>query len=684
MADDDRSAARRYVSMGTSSRAAQPPTVGVPTQDIAENVWPINSRSRADGTPELSQWWELAEDLLCIVDLQSRIRLINPASERLLGWAPEDLIGEDPLEHLHPDDDQRIRAFLRERHPGSFRELEGRWRHADGSWRWLLWSGVRAADGWQCIGKDITHLHGAGSPAPPRGEAPAPPREHSEHGLLSAMPDGLAVIDEDHTLVWVNRAFSEMTGFSSEELLGSGPPFPFWPDEHRGTIEAAFGLGVAGDSGRFEIVLRRRSGERFPATVTACPLLTSDGSRRDLLGVFRDVTQEVGEREQLRAARDYERAIHENMGEGLYTLDADGRLTYLNAAAEKMIGWRHDELVGRIVHDVIHPRRADGSPLAACDCPILRVTRTGESTRQTDEMFVCKDGRELPVRVTSSAFVAEDGRPGFVVVFSDVSEQKAKERKLRSKLDRMSWVGPIRDALAERRFVLHAQPIIDVVTRQIVQHELLIRMVDPSGNLIPPGHFLPSAEEYGLILDLDAWVVGEAAALAGRGHPVQLNLSAKTIGHSQFIPRFAETLSKSQADPSLIVVELTETALLRNQATAEAFAWAIRNLGCKLALDDFGTGYGGFTYLKRLPVDCLKIDMEFVRDLADNPASQFVVNAVVRLAKSFGQLTTAEGVEDERSLTLLQELGVDRAQGFHIARPGPASEMLGSFVIAPR
>lgn len=641
--------------MGSSSPAAKPPASVTP--------------------PDFAQWWELAEDLLCVVNLQTRIALVNPACERFLGWTAEDLTGEDPLEHLHPDDEPTTRAFLRENHTGAFRDLQARWRHADGSWRWLLWSGVRIENGWQCTGKDITHLHGA--------EASTLRREPPDDGLLGAMPDGLAVIDEDHTLVWVSKVFSEMTGFSSEELLGSGPPFPFWPEEHRGAIEMAFDSGVAGDSRRMELVLQRKSGERFPATITACPLFNSDGSRQGVLGVFRDVTQEACERNQLRAARDYERAIHENMGEGLYTVDADGHLTYLNAAAERMIGWRREDLVGKVLHDVIHARRPDGSPLPACDCPILRVTPIGESTRLADEMFICKDGRELPVKVTSSAFIAEDGRPGFVVVFSDISEQKTKERKLRSKLDRMSWVGPIREALHEDRFVLHAQPIIDLVTRQIVQHELLIRMVDPHGALVPPGHFLPSAEEYGLIIDLDTWVVERAAALASQGHPVQLNVSAKSVGHPSFIPRFAETLSQSGADPSLIVVELTETALLRNEATAETFVSAIRGLGCKLALDDFGTGYGGFTYLKRLPVDCLKIDMEFVRDLADNPASQFVVNAVVRLAKSFGQLTTAEGVEDERSLTLLQEFGVDRAQGFHIARPGPANEILGSEVSMP-
>jgi PAS domain S-box-containing protein len=626
--------------------------------------------------PEITHWWERTEDLLCVVDRQPRIVVVNPACERALGWTSESLVGRDPLEHVHPDDEQTIGAFLRERHTGTFRDLKGRWRHSDGSWRWLLWSGVRVADGWQCMAKDITDLlHGA--------EPTISRREQAQNGLLRAMPDGLVVIDENLSLVWVSDVFLEMTGFSREELLGTRPPFAFWPDEHRASIQAAFNSGVAGDTSRLELVLRRKGGELFPAAITACPLFRADGSRCGLLGVFRDVSKEVGEREQLRAARDYERAVHENMGEGLYTVDADGRLVYMNAAAERMIGWRHEDLKGRVLHDIVHPRGQDGSPVAACDCPLLRVTTTGEPVRLDDETFICKNGRELAVKVTSAAFRAEDGRPGFIVVFSDISEHKIKERKLRTKLDRMSWVGPIREALAEDRFVLHAQPIIDLATGQIVQHELLIRMLDSKGVLVAPGHFLPSAEEYELIIDLDRWVIEQAAALAGQGHPVQLNLSAKSIGHPALVPHFARELENTGADPSLIVVELTETALLRNQETADAFVSAIRGLGCKLALDDFGTGYGGFTYLKRMPVDYLKIDMEFVHDVADNLASQSVVSAVVRLASSFGQLTTAEGVEDEPSLILLNELGVDRAQGFHIARPAPVSDVLGSRALKP-
>jgi EAL domain-containing protein (putative c-di-GMP-specific phosphodiesterase class I) len=124
-------------------------------------------------------------------------------------------------------------------------------------------------------------------------------------------------------------------------------------------------------------------------------------------------------------------------------------------------------------------------------------------------------------------------------------------------------------------------------------------------------------------------------------------------------------------DPSLLTFEITETAIISDEAAARAFVSGMRDLGHRIALDDFGAGYGGFTYLKHLPVDFLKIDREFVQDLPDNERSRHVVEAVVNLARGFDLVTVAEGVEDEAALQLLRELGVDMAQGYHLGRPGP-------------
>ncbi|HEU4976478.1 MAG TPA: EAL domain-containing protein [Baekduia sp.] len=240
----------------------------------------------------------------------------------------------------------------------------------------------------------------------------------------------------------------------------------------------------------------------------------------------------------------------------------------------------------------------------------------------------------------------------------------------------LSSIRRIRDALDRDRLVLHAQPIVELATGRVVRHELLIRMLDEDDRLLTPERFLPAAESHGLIAEVDRWVLRQAVALVARGHALQMNLSAESLGRPGLLDLVRAELRHTGADPSLLVVELTETALPRCAATAQTFVEGVKALGCGVALDDFGTGYGGFTYLKRYPVDALKIDVEFVRDLARDPASRHLVTAVVGLAAAFGLSCVAEGVEDAETAALLRELGVDRAQGYFFGAPGPLAETL--------
>jgi PAS domain S-box-containing protein len=381
------------------------------------------------------------------------------------------------------------------------------------------------------------------------------------------------------------------------------------------------------------------------------------------------------------ATRNYLRAVTDNMGEGLFALDAQGAVTYMNDKAEQLLGWTQEQLLGQVMHGITHTRRHDGSEFPVEDCPILLSRRDGTRVRVSDDLFIRRDGSELPVAYTAAPFETEDGIEGCVVVFEDVSERNAAEAALQRDAEKLLWIERIQDAIAQDRFALYAQPIVDLSTGKIVQHELLLRMVDPDGTIVAPGGFLPVAEEYGLIGEIDRWVIGRAVALAAAGRPVEVNLSGHSVGDQEVLDLIERELEWTGADPALLVFEVTETALVENQAAAAVFAGHLRALGCKLALDDFGTGYGGFTYLKALPIDLLKIDIEFVRDLAVNPASRHVVEAVVALARGFELETVAEGVEDAETLALLRELGVDFAQGYHIARPAPAERMLDAIPI---
>jgi len=386
---------------------------------------------------------------------------------------------------------------------------------------------------------------------------------------------------------------------------------------------------------------------------------------------------------ELRASEHFLAALTDSMAEGMFSFDRDEHVTYMNEAAEQLLGWTMRELGTRSMHDTIHYQREDGSPYAAADCPLFDALRTGTTVRVEDDTFTRRDGRLLPVSYSAAPITIDEQVQGMVVVFGDVSARRAKEQRHRRELETLTWVGRIRDAIDEDRLVLHAQPIIDVNTRELVAYELLLRMVDRDGAIIAPNRFLPAAEQFGLIEEIDRWVLSEAVKLAGRGIKVQFNISGKSLGSRQLIGDLVRGLRETGAALGLLVCEITETALATDEAVAEAFVHELRELGCEIALDDFGVGYGGFSYLKRLPITVLKIDIQFVRDLLESPQNQHVVKAIVNLAQGFGRQTVAEGVENQATLELLKEYGVDYAQGFAIGRPVPIDTLFDTGTSSP-
>jgi len=201
---------------------------------------------------------------------------------------------------------------------------------------------------------------------------------------------------------------------------------------------------------------------------------------------------------------------------------------------------------------------------------------------------------------------------------------------------------------------------------------LLIRMRSEDGEIIPPAEFLPIAEQFSLMGQIDRWVVGEALRLA-RQEPVTVNLSARSVGEPQIL-QAVRTAIAAGLDPGNLMFEITETALIADFDQALAFSSALAELGCELALDDFGTGFGTFLYLKNFPARYLKIDMEFIRDLNYNPTDRLIVESIVEIAHTLGKQTIAEGVESAEVMVALRTLGVDYAQGWHLGVPEPTAE----------
>lgn len=356
--------------------------------------------------------------------------------------------------------------------------------------------------------------------------------------------------------------------------------------------------------------------------------------------------------------------------------DLRGELTFINPAALQLLGYTsEDELLGHGGHAAFHHSYPDGTAYRFEDCPLSNVRLTGRPVRVDEDGFWRKDGTAMPVSYASAPVMLRYGR-GSVVAFRDITEQKARELSTRRELEALSWVGRIRYALGERRFVLYAQPIIELATGETVQHELLVRLVSPAGEVIAPAAFLPVVEAHNLVQEIDRQVFTMAMTYAAAGHRVAVNMSADSLSQPGMFRFVEEQLARNGVDPRCVVFEVTETGLIHNEGVAQVF---IENA----AGSTVGSGWmtsapatGAFaTSIFRSA--CSKIDQEFVQDLdgASSVVNRHVIQAIVTLARGMDQHTVAEGIETESTLQTVRELGVDYGQGYYIARPAPADNI---------
>lgn len=271
----------------------------------------------------------------------------------------------------------------------------------------------------------------------------------------------------------------------------------------------------------------------------------------------------------------------------------------------------------------------------------------------------------------SACYTAKDKGRNRVVVYHE------SDRDLAARHGEMTWVSRINKALEENRFVIHRQAIERMAAPDDgrAHCELLVRMVDEDGALVPPGEFIPAAERYNIMPSLDRWVIRNVfrklVEQGDDGVMVAINLSGTTLSSEHFVSYVHEQIRESKVSPEAVCYEITETAAIANVARAREFIDEMHGLGCKISLDDFGSGLSSFAYLKSLQVDFIKIDGTFVKDIAEDQTDQAMVEAIVRVGQVMGIHTIAEFVETEAVFKLLERIGVDYVQGLYLDKPRP-------------
>jgi len=250
----------------------------------------------------------------------------------------------------------------------------------------------------------------------------------------------------------------------------------------------------------------------------------------------------------------------------------------------------------------------------------------------------------------------------------------ADDQAIRQREGEMNWVGHIHEALREQRFVLYTQRLQGLGPDNAAEdhHEVLVRMVDRDGALIAPAAFIPAAERYGLMPQIDRWIVGTVLAhAAANATTYAINLSGATVCDETFLAFVQQSFRDHGTDPRRICFEITETAAIANLRQATALIRELKVMGCRFSLDDFGSGMSSFAYLKHLPVDYLKIDGSFVKDMLDDPVDRAMVESINHIGHVMKLRTVAEFVENDAVLDALREIGVDYAQGYGVQKPVP-------------
>jgi diguanylate cyclase (GGDEF)-like protein/PAS domain S-box-containing protein len=669
---------------------------------------------------KLSQAVEQSAASVIITDREGIIEYVNAAFTVITGYPTEEVIGKSTNMLSAGQTSPQIYRDLWDtiKAGGTWRgEMLNRRRNGELYWDAVIINPVRDEGG------EITHFVAVQEDITARKEAE---RQLllSTH-ILNSVNQGVAVTDAGRNIRFINPAFTAITGYSAAEVIGRNPRLL-----HSGLMDEAFyqemwrAINETG-SWQGEIIDRRKNGESYPEWLSISTVRNEDGEVSHYVSVFTDISERKAAEERIihMAKHDFltglpnRMLLQDRLAQAIFRAMRDGRkvaIMFLDLDRFKNI----NDTLGHFVGDKLLQEVASriGSISRASDT----VCRQGgdefvimfPDLESVDDIPAIADklletvaapylvaGNEIEVTTSIGISVCpDDGDDGNVLLqHADAAMYHAKGNGRnnyqfftgdmnRRALERMSIEKKLRRALERGEFLLHYQPQVDLQTSSIIGAEALLRWNDPEAGLVAPDQFIPIAEETGLILPIGEWVLREAcrqnSAWRGQGLPpitMAVNLSTVQFRQKDLDGMVLDILRESGLDPAGLELEITESAVMQNAETAILLLNKLKQLGVKLAMDDFGTGYSGLGYLKSLPIDRIKIDQSFVRDVTHDPDDAAIVRAIINLAYNLNLKLIAEGVETDLQLAFLMQYACKEGQGFYFSKPLPAEEFAAFF-----
>ena len=543
-------------------------------------------------------------------------------------------------------------------------------------------------------------------------EAKQQDRIQFQTAALEAAANAILITDRAGRIEWVNAAFTDLTGYERDEVIGQTPRIlkasvqaPYYYEKLWETI-------VAGEVWRGELHNRRKDGTIYVEEQTITPVKAADGEIRHFISIKQDVTVRKKREEQIRHLalhdpltdlsnrRGFEDSLLRAVARArrgtpstLLFLDLDN-FKIVNDALGHPAGDQVLIELARLIGALVRPNdevaRFGGDEFAVLlDGVALDAARvTAERLRRSVDEHRFRVGERIFDLGISVGVVPVDGATDATALMAvaDTALYTAKEKGrnrvmvvenalggVTSVLTEASrWASRIREALREDHFVLHYQPIFQLNSGRAVHYEALIRLRE-GAELIAPGVFLPAAERFGLMPHVDRWVVDRVVDLLVKRPSVEIfvNLSGASLGDETLLSHIEELITARALPAGRLAFEITETTVVRDIAAAREWMRRLRERGCRFALDDFGIGFSSFSYLQSLPADYVKIDGSFIRGVETDPAARALVRAIDTMARTLGKETIAECVENLDSVAALLELGVDFGQGVGLGRPAP-------------